>query len=333
MTHIVGTNAIDRQNGFGLVEIMVALAIGLITSLIVMQVVTTFEGQKRATTGNADAQTSGSTALYFVKRDAEMAGYGLPLFSEQHPAFGCDPLPTLDHDSDPVTPPLGVAPVTITRDGVNDIVVLRSGPALMGGSPLRILGLGGNLVEVDNNLGCAIGDIAFLSSGATCSLATVTGIPDPNVNTTQITLSSTAGVSPGDSVACMGGWAENAYSVDTVNKALRRNGAPIAAGIVAMRARYGLSATPATTQIVNWVDADAMPNPNIVRAIRVAIVAQNGMLENEEVSDPCNGALNEKEVCSWPGGPALDLSADPTWRQYRYRVFETIIPLRNVLWN
>jgi type IV pilus assembly protein PilW len=333
MIAIVRKNSFVRQFGFGLVEIMVALAIGLITALIVMQVVTTFEGQKRTTTGNADAQTSGSTALYLVKRDAEMAGYGMPLFSEQHPAFDCNPLPTLDHDANPATPEMGVAPVTITRDGVNDTVVLRSGPALMGGSPLQIIAVSGSAIDVTNNLGCSVGDVAFLSSGAACSLAIVTAIPDPNINTNQITLSSTAGVSPGDSVACMGGWAENTYNVDTVNKALRRNGAPIAAGIVAMRAQYGVSATPATTQIVNWVDADAMPNPNIVRAIRVAVVAQNGMLEKEIVSDPCNGALNEKEVCSWPGGPALDLSADPTWRQYRYRVFETIIPLRNVLWN
>ena len=30
--------------------------------------------------------------------------------------------------------------------------------------------------------------------------------------------------------------------------------------------------------------------------------------------------------------PAIDLSNDPDWEHYRYRVLETIVPLRNVIW-
>ena len=30
--------------------------------------------------------------------------------------------------------------------------------------------------------------------------------------------------------------------------------------------------------------------------------------------------------------PLIDLSADPNWRKYRYRVYQTVIPLRNVIW-
>ena len=30
--------------------------------------------------------------------------------------------------------------------------------------------------------------------------------------------------------------------------------------------------------------------------------------------------------------PTIDLSNDADWARYRYRIFETIIPLRNLIW-
>lgn len=66
-----------RQNGLSLIELMVALVIGLVTTLVIMQVFSVFEDQKRATTGSADAQTSDNIALYLIARDLQMAGYGL----------------------------------------------------------------------------------------------------------------------------------------------------------------------------------------------------------------------------------------------------------------
>jgi type IV pilus assembly protein PilW len=31
--------------------------------------------------------------------------------------------------------------------------------------------------------------------------------------------------------------------------------------------------------------------------------------------------------------PAIDLTANADWQRYRYRVYETIIPLRNMIWS
>ena len=45
-----------REAGLSLVEVMVALVVGLITVLVVMQVFTAFEGDKRTTMGVSDAQ-------------------------------------------------------------------------------------------------------------------------------------------------------------------------------------------------------------------------------------------------------------------------------------
>ena len=41
----------NNQAGFSLVELMVGLVIGLMATLVIMQVFSTFEGQKRTTTG------------------------------------------------------------------------------------------------------------------------------------------------------------------------------------------------------------------------------------------------------------------------------------------
>ena len=60
--------------GFSLVEIMVALVIGMIAVLVVMQVARMSEGQKRTTTGAGDAQSSAALAMYSVQRDIKQAG-------------------------------------------------------------------------------------------------------------------------------------------------------------------------------------------------------------------------------------------------------------------
>src|SRR3989338_7895818 len=65
-----------HHTGFSLVEIMVGMVIGLLSTIIVMQVFATFEGQKRTTTGGSDAQTNGGVGLYTIERDIRMAGYG-----------------------------------------------------------------------------------------------------------------------------------------------------------------------------------------------------------------------------------------------------------------
>ena len=68
-----------KQYGFSLVELMVGLVIGLLATLVIIQVFSTFEGQKRSTSGSSDAQTNGSIALMSIQRNVQMAGYGLPL--------------------------------------------------------------------------------------------------------------------------------------------------------------------------------------------------------------------------------------------------------------
>ena len=63
-----------REAGLSLVEVMVALVVGLITVLVVAQVFSAFEGDKRTTMGASDAQTGGALALYTLRRQLVAAG-------------------------------------------------------------------------------------------------------------------------------------------------------------------------------------------------------------------------------------------------------------------
>ncbi len=82
---------IARHRGFGLVEIMVGLVVGLVSMVVVMQVYTVFENQKRATTTGSDAQTNGALALFLLEREVRAAGNGISEGEPQKypPLAGC----------------------------------------------------------------------------------------------------------------------------------------------------------------------------------------------------------------------------------------------------
>jgi type IV pilus assembly protein PilW len=125
---------------------------------------------------------------------------------------------------------------------------------------------------------------------------------------------------------------------------------PVADNIVHMRALYGvddgvgdLASVPfgagkfvAGDGLVDrFVDAatfNALPTPpwQSLIAVRVAIVARSALAEKATGA----GGTCETTMAfpAWSGG-TFDLSADPNWRCYRYRVFETTVPLRNWIWK
>ena len=74
MTNSSITRARSDQAGFSLVELMVGLTIGMLAVIIIVQVMSVFEAQRRTTTGTADAQTNGGIALFTIARDMQMAG-------------------------------------------------------------------------------------------------------------------------------------------------------------------------------------------------------------------------------------------------------------------
>lgn len=66
-----------KQKGFTLTEIMVAVAIGLIGTIVIFKALQSTNIVAKNTSGGADAATAGSIALYGIERDARVAGYGI----------------------------------------------------------------------------------------------------------------------------------------------------------------------------------------------------------------------------------------------------------------
>jgi len=349
--------------GFSLIELLVGLVIGLLATLVIMQVFSTFEGQKRTTSGTSDAQTSGSVALHNLQRDVQLAGYALPLYDSTNLALRCTtaPAPTYDHDNNGATPGISMLPIEIidggALPGASDTITVRYGNSASGGIPVQVFSvLPLNVVTVANNMGCNNGDAVYAVTGTSCA---VTRVNAPLL-TGLITLRSTAGISSGTRISCLGDWREVQYQVDIANSNLLRNGVPIVAGVVNLQAQYGISAAQSSNQIVQWVDATGpwlapgntnatcsalSANRNCIKAVRVAVIARNGLLEKEVVSTQCSSTTvaNPTGVCAWDAtsanpttaspAPAVSLSNTADWNRYRYRVYESVVTLRNIVWT
>ncbi|PYR16399.1 MAG: hypothetical protein DMF98_28140 [Acidobacteria bacterium] len=121
----------------------------------------------------------------------------------------------------------------------------------------------------------------------------------------------------------------------------------VADNIVHMRAEYGVddgvndgSVTYNTVYAPNDGIVDryisAASNWSQVIAVRVAVVARSALAEKPAAgaSAPCDTTT---VAPTWSGNTgaarSFDLSADANWKCYRYRVFETTVPLRNWIWK
>jgi type IV pilus assembly protein PilW len=357
---------LSHQAGFSLVEILVGLVIGLLATLVIMQVFSVFEGQKRTTTSSADAQTNGSIALYSLTRELQQAGFGLLPVTDS--AIECTaPVITAEATAAGV---LSIAPVTITDGGAaagaSDSITIRYSNSPTGGMPIPITGIVGTAASVPSTIGCATGIAITLpgSAGGACNVTTATPTTAVAISPGSVTLGAVGRAVAGNDLVCFGTWNEVTYRVNAGNlerspTTVAASFAPVVADIVNIQAQYGISAfTTWTTannstfnQVVQWVDATgawAAPstlNRNRIKAVRIAIVARNGLLEKTNVSNACSSVTTNSTtgVCAWSGtsanptiaspAPAIDLSNDLNWQRYRYRVFETIIPIRSVIWS
>ena len=234
------------QVGFSLVEILVGLAIGMFATLVIMQVLSVFEAQRRTTSGSADAQTNGSIALYTIGRELQLAGY--PLIPATDSPLECTTL-TIGGVAD-ATAPNRLSPVAITN-GVSDTIVLRYGDSLMGGVPVQIEGVAGGVVTVNSSFGCSVNDITLITAGAVCAMSSATAVTSAVPGT--VTLANATAAAAGANLACLGTWNEVTYAVNNpvTNANLQRAGVDSVAGIVNLQAQYGISTTTNTNQVTS----------------------------------------------------------------------------------
>ena len=141
---------------------------------------------------------------------------------------------------------------------------------------------------------------------------------------------------------------ERTYSISNVNELLVEELAvagaplPLMPDIVNLQAQYGFDArlgNPPDKQVTIWqdsmIDADkngiAGDSGDIARmvAVRIAVVARSGQQEKFNSEGGCDTTT---VAPTWANG-SIDVSMIPNWQCYRYKTFETIVPLRNMIWR
>lgn len=367
---------IRTSAGFSLVEIMVAMVIGLIGTIVIFQVFAVSEGYKRTTTSGGDAQTNGALALFSVERDARMAGYGINDTS----LLGCT---VRAYDEGPPVrewPDLQFRLVPVVIDdgaaGAPDkiTVMFSASDLVMGPAKLtQNMPSPAATFKVDNRFGFVEGDLIIAAeAGQDCTLGQATGIPGTPGQTDNVihnsgnytnaqgqnvpakyNKASGLGVSystNGKLFNLGAGPVTNIYSI--VNGQLNlqtlltsATPTPIVDGIVQLQAEYGkddgvnngtvTNATYAADDgIVDKYDTaspaagDAVGWSRII-AIRLAMVARSNLMEKPDPDGVCRTTT---VAPAWAGG-AIDLSTDPNWQCYRYKVFQTTVPIRNLIWR
>lgn len=335
-----------RHQGFTLVEVMVAMVIGMIGIVIMMQVFATAEGQKRSTTGTGNAQSTGATALYELQRDIRQSGYGLNSLS----LLSCRL--ALGAPSNATLPALGPAIINPRKadaslllpagDANTDTLLIAYGSGAGSSEGDAITNPNGTALAVQTAANFVVNDrviSAPASDGTVACTLTLTLDKVAAVVTPWVTIGAAPAV-PGGLLFNIGpAPAVRAYAIrggnltvcdyllndcgnaDNVGDATIWRS--IDNNIVSLRAQYGHTNTnPITwnqttpTTACQWVQTSAL---------RIAVVARNSQVEKGVVT---------ANAPTWEGSAALalDLSARTNWQNYRYKVFETVIPIRNLPW-
>ncbi len=355
-----------RQRGAGLVEIMVGIVIGLVAILVIYQVFNVSEGLRRNTTGVGDAQQNGLLSSFALGIELANAGNGISASAQK--LFDCSnlssdptksyrPVPALItaggsantpdefsvfYSASPslVTPvPFGTVPTTYAPGA--DFVVQSPLPGA-----LNAFKVGDMVIAMTNTKDPAT---------SLCARSVITAVTGPvgEFVTLKHTLKDGATVSfTSESLLLNLGPEARVqrvrYYVDPATNVLYSQNlfrpdlppVPLASGVINMKAQYGVD-TDNDGYLDDWVSAseagwDAVTlmsgaatkveQLSSIKAIRVAIVTRS------EQFDKHAGALAHTlfNCATPPCDGAIDVTAPGQWR---YRVYETIVPLRNVIWN
>ena len=348
-------NSENIERGFTLIELMIGLALGLIASLAIFTTITTFEAQRRTTAGGADMQQNGLLALYFIEQDVRMAGFGLI-----DPTSFPGKMPCVQVNS------VSIAPVSIVDGGTGSDTLTThrldsdTGGIVTGGQAAQLtsaLGVSPPTVDFinaihpsdyllipDANKNCTQLQATSSSPGQTASSvpATTTGIPAEPVKVINLGHDPLNPSTPPSFPALQ-------YRINASNLEHSTDGgttwSSVAANIVNMQVQYGVAAAGAQP-VTCWTDATGTAcngtnwaNPSAadiarIKAIRVAIVARSSQRTTNvtTTTNPISWTQPATTPVSSAAPPInLNISVGADWGHYRYKVYQTIIPIRNVI--
>ena len=378
------------QHGMSLVEVLVAVAIGLIGILIITQAYLASDSFNRSTIGEGGAQTNGTIALFTVQRDLRMAGYGLA----DSRALGCGDInwyfdPNYSGNLGGSLPNLTLAPVLIeTAAGKPAKITIRysSDANRMVPSTLpKPMPNASAELNVDGTAGFEINDLVLLVSDTAPVRCTMEQLTTVQASSSKIQHNSgtTAPYTPpgggtlfppygtNSLVFNLGNPIVHSYSVvktdptctsgcqgslrltDNVLQSAT-GGTPydLLDGIVDLKAQYGKdngvnnftvsrSTYAANDGLIDSYDSTTPATSTEWQqgiAVRVAVLARVG--NYEKPATPGGNCDATTTMPTWSGSVsgaafgAIDVTtATSQDRCYKYRVFETVVPLRNMIWR
>jgi type IV pilus assembly protein PilW len=320
----------------------------MIGVLVIMQVARTGEAQKRVTASSGDTQTSGAMGIYSIQRDMKQAGYGLNSLN----VLGCSltlPAPA-SRTLDPLAPVIINPPVAVVPNGgsMDTLLIVYGnsegspeGDTINGAFPFgdsQEIGLMSAInFKVDEwvvaappvpEAGCALTMKQISVVNPAASTITV-----PNIGATDGQTLFDIGFAPRVVAYAIRDGNLSSCDYQLADCSSAANWEIVASGIVGLYAQYGHAST-ATGGVDSWDRTSPVyTDPEQekfacdwarISAIRLALVARN----SEPSKDPITTSA---PVWAGSGGHAIDLSAigGPN---YRYQVYETVIPLRNIPW-
>lgn len=267
---------------------------------------------------------------------------------------------------------MGMIPVQIQAGGAgSDTLTVKRSADLLGAIPVpltKAMPSPSSELNLSWTTGFANGDIVLAIDGSAgnCTVMHVTqvqgaalklqhnpgGTTTYNPATSFQTANSWPAYPAGSTIEKIGAMTTHSYTTNAANQLtlndmsnpLTSVTSVLSVDIVSLKAQYGVA--NAGSQDVNaWVSATPASGWNTldsakikrIKAIRVVLVARSSKRETADVSSPCKDAsgvvVNANGPCVWSDSePVLNLSANPDWKKYRYRIYQTIIPLRNVIW-
>lgn len=360
------------QRGFTLIELLVAMLLGLVTVLVVAQVMLMTESRKRTTTSGSDANVNSAMALHTIERDARNAGYGMTsilsaLGCEIRAKHDSSPTATTF-----ILTPVAIEQGTSgAPDRITFMASTKDGVP-MPSTMIEPHPKTSSIFQTSSSLGIYEGDlmIAVPPEGSSdwCTLFEVTkdGSGKPNApgnvhhnsgNPAVWNPPGGANIFPDDGytngyLINLGKWTVRTYTI--VDNGLRLTWLDTAIGtekeldlfpqVIQLQAEYGVDDTvDDVTKITSWTVTTPTTSADWqkVKAVRVAVVARSDVYEKDTVTIASTDAdckdptkRSPRAVC-WAGG-AINVKSSATdteWDHYRYRVYEAVIPIRNVIWR
>lgn len=365
--------AVSRRlmRGVTLIELMVGLVLGMVVVLVVAQVLSFAEGQRRATTGGADAQVNGALALYTLQREIQMAGYGLisdrnvlgcPLRA-QHTATGLQNwtlTPVIINDGANGAPD-SITLMSADRDPASTNTTFYTVPMPVSLDHLPTA----TFFTVRSALGVQVGDMVIAVPANTnfnpasnwCSAYRITGLQNTNQLVhaaadpwNAVVLDPAGGYVAGSQLLNAGRLLRRTFALAADGQTLQQSTLQLNNGsmqsqdlfpqIVNLQAFYGRDTN--NDGVVDTYD-NTTPADNAgwrrVLAVRLALVARSAAYQKEEVTtaqplwDVGSGAqVAGSEDCGQSKCLTLKIDGLADWKHYRYAVYDVIVPLRNRFW-